>query len=268
MLSQITETARAFDGVANEYDGALGNNVLIQRMRAQVIARIVRTFPQGARWLDLGCGTGIDAVDLARRGYEILAIDSSPAMVQRTRARIADARVHDRARAMLLGIHELAQLREEPFDGIYSNFGPLNCVPELSAVSHQAARLLKPRGKIVASVVGKFCPWEIALYGLRGDWKRAHTRFSREIVPVPLRDQKIWTRYYSPREFYRAFESNFELTALRALNLFLPPPYLVRAYERRPGLFKAFAFLDDHLGGAPLLRNFGDHFLIELRKRH
>lgn len=268
MLTQLADTASAFDGVANEYDGALGNNVLIQRMRAQVIARIVRMFPRGARLLDLGCGTGIDAVDLATRGYEILAIDSSTAMVQRTRARVADARVQDRACAMHLGIHELAQLQEEPFDGIYSNFGPLNCVPDLSAVSHQAARLLKPRGKIVASVIGKLCPWEVALYGLRGDWKRARVRFSRAAVPVPLRDQKIWTRYYSPHEFYHAFESKFELTALRALSLFLPPPYLVRAYERHPRLFKAFEFLDDNLGSAPLFRNFGDHFLIELQKRH
>ncbi len=106
------------------------------------------------------------------------------------------------------------------------------------------------------------------LYSLRGDWKRAGVRFSREIVPVPLRDQKIWTRYYSPREFYRAFEPKFELTALRALNLFLPPPYLVRTYERHPDLFKAFTFLDDNLGRVPLFRNFGDHFLIELQKRH
>ncbi len=112
MLSQLADTARAFDSVANEYDGALGNNVLIQRMRAQVIARIVRTFPQGARLLDLGCGTGIDAVDLATRGYEILAIDSSTAMVQRTRARLTNARLQDRARAMTLGIHELAQFQE------------------------------------------------------------------------------------------------------------------------------------------------------------
>jgi 2-polyprenyl-3-methyl-5-hydroxy-6-metoxy-1,4-benzoquinol methylase len=42
--------------------------------------------PAGARVLDCACGTGLLAVGLARRGFDVHASDASPEMVRRTRA--------------------------------------------------------------------------------------------------------------------------------------------------------------------------------------
>jgi ubiquinone/menaquinone biosynthesis C-methylase UbiE len=267
-IPTTAETSRAFDAVADQYDGALGNNALIQRMRQRVIAHVARIFPPSARLLDLGCGTGIDAVDLAARGYQVVALDSSPAMVERTSARIREAKLDDRARAVHLGIHELERLRDGQFDGIYSNFGAINCVPDLRAAAREMARLCKPRGRFVASVIGKFVPWEMAMYASRFQFKRAFLRLTNDAVSVPLRGETVWMRYYSPREFYNQFAGDFCLVALRALNLFLPPPYLIHIYERHRKLFAPLGYLDDSLDGAPVLRNLGDHFLIELQKRN
>lgn len=266
--SAFDETARAFDAVALEYDSALGNNVLIQRMRKRLIDRIVATFPADGRLLDLGCGTGIDAADLAARGYEIVAIDSSRAMIERTQARAASENVESGVNAIYCGIHELEHLFPNEFDGMYSDLGPLNCIPDLHDASHKMARLLKPRGRIVASVIGKYCPWEFAFYAFRFNFARASVRLTSHSVPVPLAREKIWTRYYSPREFYRAFEEEFELKSLRALNLFMPPPYLAHVVERYVGLFAPLSFLDDLFSTYPLIRNLGDHFLIELQRRN
>ena len=40
-----------------------------------------------ARTLELGCGTGADAIYLAARGFEMTAVDSSPIAIERARAR-------------------------------------------------------------------------------------------------------------------------------------------------------------------------------------
>src|SRR2546425_7130592 len=88
---RLLDTRHAFDSVANVYDGPRGNNALIQRMRHEVWRVLGEVFPAGARLLDLGCGTGIDAVHLAASGYDILATDWSPAMVARTRWRAGEA---------------------------------------------------------------------------------------------------------------------------------------------------------------------------------
>ncbi|MCS7221667.1 MAG: class I SAM-dependent methyltransferase [Anaerolineae bacterium] len=262
----LLDTRRAFDSVAADYDGPLGNNALVQRMRAAMWRTLTAVFSPGARLLDLGCGTGIDAAYLAARGYEILAVDWAPQMVERTRRRAAEMGLSHQIRASVLGIHELGRLRGERFDGIYSNLGPLNCVPDLHPVARDCARLLRPGGRLVVSVIGRLCPWELAYYLLRGDLQRASVRYARAAVPVSLNRQTVWTRYYTPREFYRAFADEFELIGYRALGLFLPPPYLIGVVERWPRLGAVLGWLDDRLGAWPLLREAGDHFLMVLAR--
>jgi 2-polyprenyl-3-methyl-5-hydroxy-6-metoxy-1,4-benzoquinol methylase len=266
MEAHLLDTQRAFDSVAADYDGPRGNNALMQRMRQTVWQTMASVFPAGSRLLDLGCGTGIDAAYLARQGYEVVATDWSPQMVERTRARVASAGLSDWVTARQVGIHTLEQLGSERFDGIYSNFGPMNCVPDLPAVARSCAALLKPGGKLICSVMGRVCPWEFIYYLLRGQPVRAQARGARDGVLVPMNRQTVWTCYYTPHEFYRAFADQFALTRYRGLSLFLPPPYLITMYERGRPLFKLLGWLDDHLGALPLLRAGGDHFLVVMTK--
>ena len=263
---QLLDTQRAFDSVAADYDGPRGNNELIQRMRLAMWDSVHSQFAPGARLLDLGCGTGIDAVEFAQRGFHVVATDWSPQMIERTQGRVAAAGLMSRVTTAHLGVQQLDRL-EGKFDGIYSNFGPLNCAPDLRAVAAECARLLQPGGKLVFSVIGRICPWELAHYALRGRFKRAVVRAARGATAVGMNRHTIWTYYYLPREFYRAFADTFALQGYRALSLFMPPPYLVDYYRRRRGWCERLGRLDDRLGSLPLLRDMGDHFLIVLQRR-
>lgn len=264
--SQLLETQRAFDSVAADYDGPRGNNALIQRMRTTLWDTVATELPVGSRLVDLGCGTGLDAGEFASRGYSVLATDWSPAMVARTRERAARQGLEERLTAAHVGIQQLERLEGE-FDGMYSNFGPLNCAPDLPAVAAECARLLRPDGCLVFSVIGRICPWEVGHYALRGRFKRAAVRAAQGATAVGMNGHTIWTWYHLPREFYRAFSQHFVLDRYQALSLFLPPPYLVDFYERHPHLSARLGQLDDRMGGWPLLRDMGDHFLIVMRKR-
>nr|WP_240046147.1 class I SAM-dependent methyltransferase [Rhodanobacter glycinis] len=264
--AQLLDTQHAFDSVAADYDGPRGNNELIQRMRLTLWDTVHSEVPAGARLLDLGCGTGIDAVEFVRRGFHVVATDWSPQMVERTRARAVAAGLQSRVTAVHLGVQQLDQLEGE-FDGIYSNFGPLNCAPDLAAVAAECARLLRPGGTLVFSVIGRICPWELGHYALRGRFKRAGVRAARGATAVGMNHHTIWTYYYLPREFYRAFAEHFSLQSYRALSLFMPPPYLVDYYRRRRHWCECLGRLDDRFGAMPLLRDMGDHFLIVMRRR-
>lgn len=263
---QLLETQRAFDSVAADYDGPRGNNALIQRMRTTLWDTVATELPVGSRLVDLGCGTGLDAGEFASRGYSVLATDWSPAMVARTRERAARQGLEERLTAAHVGIQQLERLEGE-FDGMYSNFGPLNCAPDLPAVAAECARLLRPDGCLVFSVIGRICPWEVGHYAVRGRFKRAAVRAAQGATAVGMNGHTIWTWYHLPREFYRAFSQHFVLDRYQALSLFLPPPYLVDFYERHPRLSARLGQLDDRMGGWPLLRDMGDHFLIVMRKR-
>ncbi|HEY4972462.1 MAG TPA: class I SAM-dependent methyltransferase, partial [Steroidobacteraceae bacterium] len=228
-------TQDAFDSVASDYDGPRGNNALIQDMRAEMWHWLDATFAQGSRLLDIGCGTGLDAIRMARLGHRVTATDWSAQMVQRTGERAAHEQLQARVQAIALGAQQLDRLAGEgDYDGAYSNLGPLNCAPDLRQVSRQCARLLKPGGALVFTVIGRVCPWEIAHYLRRGQWARAKLRFARKFVPVGMNKHIIWTHYYGPREFYRAFEPEFVLSHYRGLCLFAPPPYLAWLRDRHP----------------------------------
>ena len=172
---QLHDTQLAFDSVAADYDGPRGNNELIQRMRLMLWEVVDRELTPGSRLLDLGCGTGIDAFRFAQLGYPVVATDWSPGMVGRTEGRIAGASLPVAMAVKQLGIHQLGAL-DGSFEGIYSNFGPMNCVPDLAATADECARLLSPGGVLVFSVMGRICPWELGHYALRGRFRRAVVR--------------------------------------------------------------------------------------------
>jgi hypothetical protein len=119
----------------------------------------------------------------------------------------------------------------------------------------------------VFSVIGRLCPWEVGHYALQKRWPRVKIRFAKETVAVGMNKRKIWTNYYWPREFGDGFKNEFVTERVRTLCLFVPPPYLTWAHEKHPRLFKTLWRLDDTLGGWPLLRDMGDHFVIWLRRR-
>jgi SAM-dependent methyltransferase len=268
MMGALDDTRTAFDSVADNYDGPRGNNDLIQHMRREIWRWLDTTFPRESDLLDLGCGTGLDAVRMAERGHRVMATDWSPRMVERTRGRAAAAGLSDSMRTAAVGAHELERIEGSSIlDGVYSNLGPLNCLPDLVPVSRECARLVKAGGHLVFTVIGRWCPWEIAYYASRADWARISVRFSRGMTPVRMNGHTVWTRYWSPMELYRRFARDFSLVHCRALCLFAPPPYMTSIKDHHPTWFERLWRWDRRMGSWPLLRSLGDHFLIVMARR-
>jgi ubiquinone/menaquinone biosynthesis C-methylase UbiE len=154
-LARLRETRDAFDSVAPDYDGPRGNNSLIQDMRSEMWRWLDLVFPQPSRLIDLGCGTGLDAVRMARVGHFVTATDWSPLMVQRTQHRVECERLSERVQVVVVGGQDLQRL-----DGST----PMTaCIPILArstacrtcAMSPGNARLVRPGGKLVFTVVGR-----------------------------------------------------------------------------------------------------------------
>lgn len=263
----LRDTQRAFDGVAAGYGRSNADNPMLRDMRERVRHVAEAVVPNGSHILDLGCGPGTDTVYFASRGYRVTAIDWSPAMVREAERRVRGVGVEGRADVLHLGIHELEQLSPARFDAAYSNFGPLNCVPDLQASARLIGDRLRRGGVLVASVIGRVCPWEVALHLARGQWSRASIRFRGGLVPVPLEGRQVWTRYYTPGSFERTFAAaGFSRVSLRTLGLLVPPPYLQAFAGRHPALVSALQRVEDRVGAWPAVRAWGDHFLIVLRK--
>src|SRR5260370_31678098 len=72
--------AAFYDELAAHYDAHLTNphDALARTVFQDLVARNVAS---GSTLLDFGCGTGVDAIEYARRGYRVLAYDNSAGMV-------------------------------------------------------------------------------------------------------------------------------------------------------------------------------------------
>lgn len=103
----------------------------------------------GRRVLDLGCGTGANAVFLAEQGAKVLAIDRSSANVADARRRAENAEV--RVELHQGNLADLAFLRSDTVDAVVSVMA-LAEVVDLSRVFRQVHRILKPEAPFVISL--------------------------------------------------------------------------------------------------------------------
>jgi SAM-dependent methyltransferase len=240
-------TGAAFDDLASRYDQLWSGSTVGRLQREAVWRRLDSLFQPGESLLDLGCGTGDDALHFTGLGIRVRAIDASREMVRVARARGVDASV--------LGIEDLARLKGR-FDGVISDFGALNCVADLNAVRHTLSSLVRPGGHLAVCVLGRFCLWEALGYSLRGNPRRAFRRWrsGRRATPLDIR-----VHHFSVRQLERAFHPEFSIVDWRGIGVSVPPSYVTRIPD---WLLRAFGELDRRVAHWPLLRVLADHRLI------
>lgn len=103
----------------------------------------------GKRVLDLGCGTGHNAIALARQGAKVIAVDESS-------DQIADARATAEREQVKVELHhaplaELAFIRADTIDAALSVWG-LVPVEDIDRVFRQVDRVLRPEHPLVLSM--------------------------------------------------------------------------------------------------------------------
>jgi SAM-dependent methyltransferase len=261
------ETARAFDAVAGDYDRSNVENPILSHMRRRSVAALIAHVAAGSSIIDLGCGPGTDHRALVNAGYLVTAIDASVEMVRQAQRRAALMLTEHKPMVLCRPIELLGKFAPASFDAAFSNFGPLNCVGDLRKTAMDLRQVLRPGGIVVASVIGRVCPWEIALYLRRGQIGRALLRLRRGPIGVPLKGGTVWTEYVSPSAFARAFEAaGFRTRELRGLGVVAPPPYLDAFARRRARFVETLLAVDDIVGRWPGVRHIGDHFLIVLQR--
>lgn len=255
----------AFDLLAADYDATFTHSALGTRMRAAVWRRLDAHAAAGERALELGCGTGEDAVHLARRGLEVVALDRSASMVETARKKVEGAGVGDRVRIRRRAIEEWAadpRAVGEGFNGALSNFGALNCVDDLAAVAGALAASVRPSGWAVLVIMGPLVPWEWAWYLARGRPGTAFRRLRRG--GVAWRGTRV--RYPSIGRVRRTFEPAFRLCRAGAVGAFLPPSYVEGWAARRPRLVGWLDRIERRVESWPPLPRLADHYVLELER--
>lgn len=251
----------AFDTLSQTYDVSFTHRQLGIWMRDLVRRKI--TFQSGDSVLELGCGTGEDALWMASQGITVTATDASLGMLAQARQKAANASVE----WLHLDMNALDESTlNHQFDGVFSNFGAVNCAADRPALARWLAARVRLGGKLSLVIMNTVCPWEIAYYLFKLKPAEAFRRFKNglDVRLDETSSVRVW--YPTPRRMIQDFAPHFKHTRTISVGTFLPPTYLDAFVERHLKLFARFEKLDRQFGGMFPLTWLNDHYLIEFER--
>jgi SAM-dependent methyltransferase len=115
--------------------------------------------PQGGLILDAGGGPGRYTIELAKRGYDVVLLDLTPANLAFARRQIKRAQLQERVADIVEGsILNLSQFEDNVFDGVVCLGGPLSHVLGMQARDQAISELIrvsKAGAPLFVSVMGR-----------------------------------------------------------------------------------------------------------------
>jgi ubiquinone/menaquinone biosynthesis C-methylase UbiE len=265
MFVSSLPVAEAFDGISERFDHDLENDIT-RRIRERIYENIESLVEPGSSILDINCGTGIDAINLDRRGFRVTGIDLSPKMIKQAHGKVVrDERLD--VRFLTGSFDRVSEIVEGPFDLALSNFGGLNCSDQLSDVAKELSRVILPSGFFVGIVMPRFSLWESISYAMRGEWNESLRRSRKETQATGFRGKTFLVHYHAPSSFMRAFEPWFVMKRLVGISVFSPTPQSTSFVRAHPHLAHRLDKVDKLLGGFPVIRSIGDHYMIVLQRK-
>ena len=270
-VAELQLDSDPFDGIAVHYDAIFTESPIGRAQRSSVWEELASLFPRGSHVLEIGCGTGVDACFLAELGVSVTACDRSREMVRMAElqvsscsSRFQNAFVLPRAMAAeQIGTLDRAHL----FDGAFSNFGALNCVPDLHKFSEDLAAVLKRRAQVGLCLMGPCCAWEMAWFLMHAQWRRAFRRLTPHVVAAHVGEcGVISVRYPTVREMKRIFAPKFRLKGVKGVGLLVPPTYVAHWASRFSNCMNVARSADRLLSCCPGIRVLADHILLTFER--
>jgi ubiquinone/menaquinone biosynthesis C-methylase UbiE len=255
-----------FSRQSNDYDHADKNNLILQDMRRQVYTHVAKNLKPESHILEINAGTGIDALHFIADGHRVHATDLSDGMISQIRAKSRSLVDSSRLTIQQLSFERLDQLSAGNFEYVFSNFGGLNCIQDLSLVTRHLPSLLKPGAYVTVVIMPPVCIWEL-LWVFKGSWGKAFRRLSEGGTTAHLSGAYFQTYYHSLKRIRRAFGSSFDFITSEGLAALSPPPHATSFPLRHARLYKLLRKADSMFRHTFPFNRWADHIIVTFRFR-
>lgn len=256
-----------FDIAATNYDKTFTHSVIGSLQRKSVyqhLTQILKAEPPKTI-LEINCGTGEDAIWLAKQNFSVTATDISEEMVaiakQKTTLPNLDFRVADCNKLT-------TKFSGYRFDMIFSNFGGLNCLSkeELTNFFKTASELLSEKGQLVLVIMPKNTIWEKIYFVAKGKFNLVYRREHSNLT-ANVDGENIPVYYHNPNQTIAMASPYFRSKRINPIGLFVPPSYLEPWLKSKPALVSILQNLESKITDKPYFAKYADHYLIVFRKR-
>ena len=259
----------AFDQIASSYDETFTHTEVGKRQRNIVWGYLERTLPLNKLLdiLELNCGTGEDALFLAKRGNRVTATDVSEEMLNTANRKIVENGLEKSVHTEKISIEELSgSTFKKKFDLVFSNFGGLNCIDEgvLGELSDEFKLLLNANGRIIIVLMPRFCLWESIYFLSKFKLNESIRRLNTEYTTAKVGESDVKTYYHSPATIIKKFSNNFIVRNIIPVGFFIPPSYLNSFFIKKKKTLNFLTRLEKGSSNIPILSKAADHFLIDM----
>jgi ubiquinone/menaquinone biosynthesis C-methylase UbiE len=252
---------RAFSKQSKGYDADDRENRIIQDMRQQVYDHISSFLKSESKILELNAGTGIDAWHFVQQGHTVHATDLSDGMIAQIENKISLHRGANKFTCQQLSYDQLDKLSGDKFDFVFSNFGGLNCIKDLSKVTKNIPVILNPGGYVTWVIMPPVCLWEL-LWVFKGHGKQAFRRLKKNGVMAHLEGEYFKTFYHSLRDIKTAFGPAFKFVKSEGLCALSPPPSRSDFPLKHPAVYKFLRQLDSMVRSRFPFNRWADHIIV------
>ncbi len=160
----------AFEAISADYDAVQDDwyATLDSRLEELIVATLGRNL-EGRLVLDVGCGTGLYSLKLARRGAKVLGLDPARGLVAQARRKARQWGV--RGAAFGVGVAEALPVADGCADAVVCCGSVFAFVQDPAAALREFYRVLKPGGRLIFDAENRLSLdtlW-LCLSGLLGD---------------------------------------------------------------------------------------------------
>jgi ubiquinone/menaquinone biosynthesis C-methylase UbiE len=255
-----------FDQLAEGYDDLFTKSLIGRAQRDVVWRALMQIFQPGDRILELNCGTGEDALFLARNGISVFSYDASERMIQIASRRL---RMEAPGASVVFSVLPTERLLEVEstiiFDGAFSNFSGLNCVGDLKQTAEDLAKLLPSGAPLLVCLSTRFCFSEIIWFLLHGEFRKAFRRCSGHTI-AKVGEYTVDVHYPTVRQLRKLFFPSFALRSIKGIGIAVPPSYVESWIRRFPKLLNLLRAIDTVIATCPGFRVAGDHVLLSFER--
>lgn len=256
-----------FDQAAINYDATFTNSV-IGKLQRQLVYQQLSEFlkeNQPKTILEINCGTGEDAIWLAKQNFDVTATDISSAMIDVAKSKSNLENLNfKQANSATIAV----AFQNQKFDFLFSNFGGLNCLSDVELVSFfkNASEILHENKSMVLVIMPKNTLWEQLYFISKLNFKNVFRR-KKEMAIANVDGEKVATYYYNPKDIVNLANGIFEIKQYKPIGFFVPPSYLETFFKNKPKLTSLLNRLEQKIRNQSWLSKFADHYVIILQKK-
>ncbi len=155
MNDDIRDIAAFYDGAAEKEHTRLERHQLEHDLTWRYLERYL---PPSGRILEIGAATGRYTLELAKRGYNLTAVDLSAVQLEQNRRNLAAAGLERQARLVVADARSLEPVTETEFDAalLMGPFYHLVFEADRRLALQAAAQRLRPGGTLFSAFISRF----------------------------------------------------------------------------------------------------------------